>query len=283
MTTPPVVTCYRHPDRRAGVTCQRCDRPICPDCMTQGSVGFHCPECVKAAAKNAPTFTARTLPMAQPYVTYVLMAINIAVFVLDLSLKNRLTEGTDVSAGDGVLFAYGVYAGEWWRLVTSGFLHYGFIHIAMNMFVLYRIGPQIEKLLGHVQFIALYFASMLAGSLGAMLLSPMSASAGASGAIFGLLGAAAAFQVSNKINVWQSGLGMLIAINLGITFLVPGIAIGAHVGGIVAGGAVGWAMFELERRRKSPVLGVTIAVVLMVACVGIAVVSAPYLLPPRLR
>jgi membrane associated rhomboid family serine protease len=282
MTTP-TVTCYRHHDRRAGVTCQRCNRPICPDCMTQGSVGFHCPECVREAAKSAPVYTARTLPVSQPFVTYALMVVNIAVFVLDMALKNRLTEGTAISPGEGVLYAYAVYAGEWWRLFTSGFLHYGLLHIGMNMFVLYRIGPQIEKLLGHVQYAALYFASMLAGSLGSMLLSPMSASAGASGAIFGLLGAAAAFQISNRINLWQSGLGMLIALNLGITFLVPGIAIGAHLGGIVAGGAVGWAMFELERRQKSPVLGVTIAVVLMVACVGIAIASAPYLIPAQLR
>jgi membrane associated rhomboid family serine protease len=282
MTTP-TVTCYRHHDRRAGVTCQRCDRPICPDCMTQGSVGFHCPECVKAASKAAPTYTARTMPVAQPFVTYLLMAVNIAVFVLDLSLKNRLTQGTAVSNGEGVLYAYAVYAGEWWRLVTSGFLHYGFLHLGMNMFVLYRIGPQIEKLLGHLQYAALYFASMLAGSLGAMLLSPMSASAGASGAIFGLLGAAAAFQLSNRINLWQSGLGMLIVLNLGITFLVPGIAIGAHVGGIVAGGAVGWAMFELERRQKSPVIGLSVAAALMVICVGVAIASAPYLIPANLR
>ncbi len=282
MTTP-TITCYRHTDRRAGVTCQRCDRPICPDCMTQGSVGFHCPECVKTASQAAPSYSARALPMAQPYVTYALLAVNVAVFVLDLALGGRITTGTASEPGTGVLYAYGVYAGEWWRLVTSGFLHYGFIHLGMNMFVLYRIGPQIEQLLGHAQYAALYFASLFAGALGAMLLSPNSATAGASGAIFGLLGAAAGYQLANRVNIWQSGLGMLIVINLGITFLVPGISVGGHVGGMVAGGAIGWAMFELERRQKSPVLGVTIAIVLMVACVGVAVLAAPYLIPARFR
>lgn len=276
-------TCYRHHDRRAGVTCQRCDRPICPDCMTQGSVGFHCPECVRAAAKSAPVYNARTLPMAQPVVTYALMAINVAVFVVDLALAGRITTGTDSAPGTGVLYAYGVYAGEWWRLVTSGFLHYGFIHLGMNMFVLYRIGPQIEQLLGHVQYLALYLSALFAGALGAMLLSPNSATAGASGAIFGLLGAAAAYQISNKVNIWQSGLGMLIAINLGITFLVPGISIGGHVGGMIGGGAVGWAMFELERRRHSALLGIGIAVTLMVVCVAAAIIAAPSLVPPRFR
>jgi len=282
MTTP-TITCYRHTDRRAGVTCQRCDRPICPDCMTQGSVGFHCPECVREAAKAAPVYNARTLPMAQPYVTYALMAINIAAFVVDLALAGRITTGTDVEPGRGVLFAYGVYAGEWWRLVTSGFLHYGFFHLGLNMFVLYRIGPQIEQLLGQVQYLALYFAAMFAGALGALLLSPNSATAGASGAIFGLLGAAAAYQISNKVNIWQSGLGMLIAINLGITFLVPGISIGGHVGGMIGGGAVGWAMFELERRRHSPLLGIGIAVTLMVVCLATAVIAAPALVPAQFR
>src|SRR3954449_8162802 len=126
-----IQTCYRHPDRRAGVTCQRCDRPICPDCMTQGSVGFHCPECVKAASKAAPVYNSRTLPVSQPIVTYGLMAINIGVFVLDLALNYRLTGYNSDAPGTGTLYAFAVYNGEWWRLVTSGFLHYGFIHIAM--------------------------------------------------------------------------------------------------------------------------------------------------------
>lgn len=282
MTTPPVVTCYRHPDRRAGVTCQRCDRPICPDCMTQGSVGFHCPECVRAAAKAAPVYTTRTLPVAQPYVTYALMAVNVAVFVLDLAAGGTISNGQGRVWEQGVLFAPAIVAGEWWRLVTSGFLHYGIIHLGMNMFVLWRIGPQIEKLLGHVQYLALYIASMVAGALGALILSPDGLTAGASGAVFGLLGAAAAFQISNKINLWQSGLGGLIAINLAIS-LIPGVSLGGHLGGIVAGGAVGWMMFELERRRQSPWLGAGIAVALIAVFVAAAVVAAPMLTDYRLR
>jgi membrane associated rhomboid family serine protease len=275
MTTP-TVTCYRHHDRRAGVTCQRCDRPICPDCMTQGSVGFHCPECVRAAKKAAPSYTARTLPMAQPYVTYALMAINVAVFVIDLTLGATPMDGGGELWLRGFLWGPAIVAGEWWRIVTSGFLHYGILHLGMNMFVLWRIGPQIEKLLGHVQYLALYLAALAAGALGALVLSPDAATVGASGAIFGLLGAAAAYQVSNKINLWQSGLGGLILINLAIS-LVPGVSLGGHLGGIVAGGAVGWLMFELERRRQSPWVGALIAFTLIVVLAAAAVVAAPLL------
>ena len=282
MTTP-TITCYRHTDRRAGVTCQRCDRPICPDCMTQGSVGFHCPECVKAAAKSAPSYNARTLPVAQPYVTYALMAINLAVFVFDVAAGGTIQGGQGRLSEQGELYAYGVYVGEWYRLLTTGFLHYGIVHLAMNMFVLYRIGPQLEQLLGHVQYLSLYLAALVAGALGAMLLHPMSATAGASGAIFGLLGAAAAYQLSNKINLWQSGLGMLIVINLGITFLVPGIAIGGHVGGMIGGALVGWGMFELERRNHSRLVGIAIAAAVGAACIATAVLVAPSLIPPQFR
>lgn len=280
--TLPTVTCYRHHDRRAGVTCQRCDRPICPSCMTQGSVGFHCPECVRAAQKAAPVYTSRTLPRSQPYVTYALLVINIGVFVLDLALDRRLSYGRGPIPGDGVLYAYAIYAGEWWRLVSSGFLHYGYLHLAMNLFVLYRIGPQLEQLLGHVRYAALYLASMLAGALGALLISPNSATAGASGAIFGLLGAAAAYQLANRINIWQSGLGLLIAINVGISF-IPGISLGGHLGGMIGGGLVGWAMFELERRQQSPWVAVAVAATLAVLFASAAVVASPYLIPAQLR
>lgn len=250
--------------------------------MTQGSVGFHCPECVKAAQKAAPSYTARSLPTAQPYVTYALMVINVAVFVIDLGLGATITNGRGELWERGVLLAPGIASGEWWRLVTSGFLHYGIIHLAMNMFVLWRIGPQIEKLLGGIQYLALYVASMVAGALGALVLSPEGLTAGASGAVFGLLGAAAAFQVSNKINVWTSGLGGLIAINLAIS-LVPGVSLGGHLGGIVAGGAVGWIMFELERRRQSPLLGAGIALALIAVFVATSIVLAPMLTEYRLR
>jgi membrane associated rhomboid family serine protease len=247
MTTP-TVTCYRHHDRRAGVTCQRCDRPICPDCMTQGSVGFHCPECIKAAAKTAPVYTARTLPTAQPFLTYSIIAVNVVVFVADVASGGTIDGGGGRLWEQGVNWGPVVAAGEWWRPLTSGFLHLGILHLLVNMFILFRVGPSLERRLGHLQFFALYAGALAAGSLAELVLAPESAGAGASGAVFGLLAAAAAYQHRDGINVWQSGLGVLIVINIAVSF-VPGVSLWGHMGGLVVGGLTGWGMYELETRK----------------------------------
>jgi membrane associated rhomboid family serine protease len=278
-------TCYRHPDRRAGVRCQRCERAICPSCMSQASVGFHCPECVKAGAKSSPVYTASSLPGSQPIVTWVLIALNVLVFVAELATLRsgeNIVYGASGGVGDqGILYGPYVAAGEWWRLVTSGFLHAGLIHIGMNMYVLYRIGPQLERLLGSMRFTGLYFASLLAGSLGVILLSPYSPTLGASGAIFGLLGAAAAFQVSQRINLWQSGLGQLILINLVITFTLGAyISIGGHLGGIIGGGAVGYALFTLEQRKVPAIAGLFIALGAAAVFLVLGIALAPTGLRP---
>jgi membrane associated rhomboid family serine protease len=277
------VVCYRHPDRRAGVRCQRCERPICPSCMTQASVGFHCPECVHQGAKRAPTYTARTMPGFQPVVTYGLIAVNVAVFVAQLATirsgENPLwgVEGTVGAHGD--LFGPAVGAGEWWRLVTSGFMHGGIPHVGMNMYVLYVIGPQLERLLGSLRFAGLYAAALLAGSLGVMILSPFQATLGASGAIFGLLGAAAAFQLANHINLWASGLGRLILLNLVITFSFSSfISVGGHLGGLIGGAVVGWVNFQLEQRQVPAVVGfaASIAAALVFGVVAFALAPTGY-------
>jgi membrane associated rhomboid family serine protease len=211
--------------------------------MEQASVGFHCPECVRSAAKRAPVYTVRTLPSTQTWAVFLLMALNVGVFVLGLVGGGSVGNGGGTLYREGVLFVPAVAAGEWYRLITSGFLHYGIIHLGMNRFALYIVGPQLERRLGALQFLALYFTSMLAGSLGAMILSPSGATAGASGAIFGLFGAALAFQLSNKINIWQSGLGGLILINLVVTFAV-GISTVATSAGPSAGPPVRDARVE---------------------------------------
>jgi membrane associated rhomboid family serine protease len=255
--------------------------------MSQASVGFQCPECTRAGARSSPIYTPRTLPGAQPIVTWVLIGLNVAVFVAQLAtiragenpVMGMGAEGSLVE--DGAIFGPAVAAGEWWRLVTSGFLHLGLLHVGMNMFVLYMIGPQLERLLGGLRFLGLYVASLLAGALGVMLVEPNAFTAGASGAIYGLLGAAAAYQLSNHINIWRSGLGTLILINLAATFMF-GFSAGGHFGGLIGGGAVGYLLFQLEQREVPAIAGFFVAVVAgaLFALAAIAVAPATAQLRP---
>ena len=257
-----ITTCYRHPDRRAGVRCQRCDRPICPSCMVQASVGFHCPECTKQGAKRSPVITARSLDV-QPYVTQGLIALNAVVFVISLvngGTSSRFTADYALLGGfsqRGYQSA-GVAFGEWYRLFTGAFLHENLLHIGMNMVVLWLIGAQLERALGHAKYAVLYLASLLAGSFAVMLVDPGILTIGASGAIFGLMGAAFALQRSRGINPLQSGLATLIVLNLALTFVIPGISIAGHVGGLVGGAAVGWVLFEIDQRTRGELPAVAI-------------------------
>src|SRR4051812_3136731 len=285
----PIQTCYRHPDRRAGVTCQRCDRPICPSCMTQASVGFHCPECAKQGRQRV--YTARTLFRGgSPIVTQALIAVNVLVFLVGLgqsSGSDAFTGGTSSFIDDygvlgsaffrhvnGTITPVGVAHGEWYRLVTGGFLHAGLLHIGLNMFALWILGSQLEPAIGRLRFGVIYGVSLLAGSLGVMLLSPESPTVGASGAIFGLFGLAVAIQLSRGINIWQSGLGTILLINLAFTFGVPGISIGGHLGGLAGGFLCGVLLHELGPRLKLEVLPVVLCVVVGAACFGGALVAA---------
>lgn len=227
-------------------------------------------------------YDARSLPGFVPYVTYALIAVNVAVFVGDLVTGGNFMNGQGRPYYDGRIDVVKIVTGEWFRLFTAGFLHYGVIHLSVNMFSLYIIGPQLERLLGRARFITLYVASLLAGSLGALLVTPRGYTVGASGAIFGLLGAALAFQLSNKINVWRSGLGQIILLNLFITFSFSSvISVGGHLGGLAGGAIIGYAMFELDKRDVSPWVGVGVAAVLGVACVIAAVAMAPQLIVIR--
>jgi membrane associated rhomboid family serine protease len=287
-----IQTCYRHPDRRAGVTCQRCNRPICPNCMVPASVGFHCPECARSGQQRV--YTPRTLFRSnKPVVTMTLIGINVAVFLIDLATGANAMSGdggklTDnfglvgsacnqgLNTSNGVICTHlvGVAHGEWYRLITGGFLHAGFLHIAFNMFALWILGSQIEMALGRVRFFTIYAVSLLAGSLGVMILSPHEFTVGASGAIFGLLGAAVAVQKSMGINIWQSGIITILAINLLFTFGVPGISIGGHLGGLVGGFICGFIVYELAQRMQNPVLPIALCAAIGVACFYAAIVVA---------
>lgn len=188
-----------------------------------------------------------------------LIAINVVVFVLT-SAEGKLQSQLS-------LFGPAVANGDWYRLVSSGFVHYGLLHIGFNMLLLYQVGLLLEPALGRLRFVALYFAALLAGSFGALLLSPTVLSAGASGAVFGLFGAAAVGLRQRGVKVMQTGIGTLLVINLILTFAIPGISVGAHVGGLVGGAVTGWFMLHPARRSKLAGVGVA-AIVIAASVVG---------------
>lgn len=261
----PITTCYRHGDRRAGVSCQRCGRPICPTCMTQASVGFQCPECVQQGAARSRTYRPRDLAAAgRPVATQVLIALNVLAFV-----AMGLSGGSFMGASgpvyrEGVIFGPAVANGDWWRVVSGGFLHAGLLHLGMNMLILWILGQMLEPLLGRLRFVTLYVACLVAGSFGVLLVSPNSPTLGASGAVFGLMGAAIVAQRRDGIDVWRNGIGGLVLINLLITFLVPNISVGGHVGGLVGGLVVGAVVFSIDRAVPQPWVGALAAVALTV-------------------
>ena len=271
------ITCYRHSDRETGVSCSNCGRPICPDCMTSTSVGMRCPECSREKTKVR---TVATLTSA-PQLTYVLMAINLAVFVATAAAAGRLSGTSGAIYEQGALYGPLVATGDWWRIITAGFLHAGLLHIAFNMYFLYFLGTLLEPAIGKLRFGTIYFVSLVGGSLGALILSPNAVTVGASGAVFGTMGAAILALRARGIDPWQSGLGLTLLLNLGITFIIPGIAIGGHLGGLAAGFAVGYLMFDLaERRRLSSTLVYGVSAVLGVGLAIAAVIVARSATPP---
>lgn len=260
----PVTTCYRHPDRETGVSCSNCGRPICPDCMTSTSVGMRCPECSRERTKVR---TVRNL-VADPTVTYVLIGLNVAAFVGSLAAGGSVAQrgGGEVIA-QGALYGPAIaQAGEYWRLVTSGFLHAGLLHIAFNMYLLYVLGQMIEPSIGHLRFTALYVTSLLAGSFGALLVSPDAMTVGASGAVFGLMGGAVVMMRARGFDPMASGIPFLIAINLVFSLVWPGISLGGHVGGLIGGVVAGFVLVDVGDRLRSPVLP-------LLACTGLSALA----------
>ena len=281
---PGLGVCYRHPDRETGIRCTRCERPICPDCMINAAVGYQCPQCVRGAATQATaprTLAGGRLQADTRLVTLVLLAINLAVFI-GLTATEYL--GGDDAAftliRDFAMIGYaqdpqtwewvGVADGEWYRMLTSAFLHEQLFHIGFNMLALWVLGPNLEAALGRGRFLALYLISALAGSTLSYLLAAQNQfSLGASGAIFGLFGALAVLLRRMRYDM-RPVLGLL-AVNLVITFL-PGLNIAwqAHLGGLVAGAVVAYAMVHAPRDHRSLVQYGTCAAVLavlLVACV----------------
>jgi len=257
--------CYRHPDRQSFVLCQRCMRTICPECQTPAAVGVICPECLReqratqtTAQKKAERRWSRapmTVGTQRPTATYVIIAITAAVFVLQLFIP--ALEG--IFAFNSA-FVIPSIAFEPWRLLTAVFLHSSFFHIGLNMLALWMIGRSLEPLLGHARFVALYLLSGLGGSVGVALIAPGIWVVGASGAVFGLLGAL--LVIGRHIGANITGILIVLGINLVIGF-VPGynIAWQAHIGGLVVGALIGLVFARTRTRARQPLqIGLLIAI-----------------------
>jgi membrane associated rhomboid family serine protease len=242
--------------------------------MTPASVGFHCPECTKQGAKQSRTVRFRDMTPERPIATMVIIGLNVAAFVAMSVVGRSFMRPTGDVYVNGVLFGPLVDQGEWWRVITGGFLHSGVFHLAMNMLLLWLLGQMLEPMLGRFRFVTLYVACLVAGSFGVLLVSPNSPTIGASGAVFGLMGAAVIAQRRDGINVWRNGIGGLVAINLVLTFMVPGISVGGHVGGLVGGVVIGAIVFGLDRVVRTPWVGavvtMAITVVLYAGCLWAA-------------
>ena len=235
-----ITTCFRHPDRETGRRCTRCERYACSDCLIQAAVGSQCFECVKAARPPAKERVRRWNAQQGPLVTKILIGLNVVVYLLMMATENS----SDSVESRFVLVKHLVEDGEWWRLITSGFVHFGLMHIAFNMVLLYRFGDALERALGRWKFIVLYFAALLGGSFGALLLSPNAATGGASGAVFGLMGATAIALRQRGVGWQEGGVAGLIVINLVLSVVVPGISLGGHLGGLIVGSALGAVMLR---------------------------------------
>jgi membrane associated rhomboid family serine protease len=250
------MVCYRHPNREAGRRCTRCGRPACTECLVRADIGSQCVECARAGRPDVRT-RARYWSARQPVlVTYTLMALNLGVFawmvIVDpenLLPGNQLTqEQVDLGLNEQLV----AVTDEWYRLVTSAFLHFGLIHLAFNMLLLFQLGHLLEPALGRIRFLLLYIASMLGGSAGVLVIhaNDRGIHGGASGAVFGLFGAAAVMMFQRGINPMTTGIGATLLLNIFITFTVPGISIGGHVGGLVAGTAAGALMAAPPHKRR---------------------------------
>ncbi|MFJ8788329.1 rhomboid family intramembrane serine protease [Streptomyces sp. NPDC102462] len=273
-----VPVCYRHPDRETGIRCTRCERPICPECMVSASVGFQCPDCVRGgsgtghppAAAQPRTLAGGTMTADPRLVTKVLIGINLAAFLVQQAVGSRFTNQFElIGHASYQLFGpvEGVAEGQYYRLLTSMFLHGSVIHILFNMLSLWWIGGPLEAALGRARYLALYFVSGLAGSaLSYLLTAPNKAVVGASGAIFGLFGATAV--LLRRLNYDMRPVIALLVINLIFTFS-PGfnIAWQAHIGGLVAGVVTGYAMIHAPRKNRALIQYGTCALVLVVVVV----------------
>jgi membrane associated rhomboid family serine protease len=279
------LTCYRHPNREAGRRCTRCGKPACAECLVQASVGSHCIDCARLARPDTKTRARYWNARQATLVTYALILTNLLVFVYlvfetpksvmgDTNAMGyvRLGLSRDLLRND---FFPGIpdgLPGQWYRLVSSGFLHYGIFHLAFNMYALYMLGQTLEPMLGRLRFAMVYFACLLGGSAGALLLQPHGLHGGASGAVFGLFGLIMVGYIQRGINPLTTALGGVLIINVLLSFR-PGISFGGHVGGAVAGAICGLVMMAPAQRRVAEKWTYITPILVGLASIAVAVAT----------
>lgn len=228
--------------------------------MIQASVGFQCPECARSGAQRV--YRASDL-VTKPYVTWALVALNIAAYVAFVLAGGLQQEPLSYCGDEFSICGPAVRDGQWWRLLTGAFLHASVLHISMNMLLLYILGRALEPLLGHLRFAVLYGAALVGGSAGVMLLSPDQPTVGASGAVFGLIGALVVLYLVRGMSLsdalLSTEIGVLLILNIVITLVVPGISKGGHLGGLFAGAVAGWILFWVDQRYDNRALSVALA------------------------
>ncbi|MER7772978.1 rhomboid family intramembrane serine protease [Kitasatospora sp. NPDC096140] len=258
--------CFRHPGTATGISCTRCERPICPECMVPAAVGFQCPECVSrghAGSRRATTRFGGGLAGDGGLVTRVLVGVNVVVWLLAAYVLtpqlgqtwSLFSAGRDVLGGPA-----GIADGpdQWYRLLTATFLHVEWWHIGLNMVVLLWLGPPLEEALGRLRFLALYLVAALGGSTFAFLVAGnLMNSVGASGAIFGLIGATIVLQLHNRGPL--APVMAFLVFNLVVTFSRPGVDWRAHLGGLVLGTLTAAGLMYAPREHRGPVQALVVA------------------------
>jgi membrane associated rhomboid family serine protease len=252
--------------------------------MTSAAVGVRCPECARGTAPSAraPRVAARTLAASGSQGAVGTMAVLAAIIVVFLAEAAQAGGVYEVASGsrlfsDGAVFGPAIADGDWWRLVTGGFLHVGIIHIAFNGYLLWLLGSAIERYAGTVRFLVIWFSALLWGSVGALITSPDAHTAGASGGVFGLMAALYLLERQRGMSLLGSSVGPLLVINLVFSFVLPNISWGGHLGGIAGGAAAafilsGYGRGHLAYGRQGVVGWSACAALLLVAVIaGVAI------------
>ena len=269
------MACYRHPRTETSVACSSCGRPICTECMVFAAVGIKCPECAEQSAgvkKAAKRTRAAPAIGTTGIVTRVLIGLNLVVFVMQISQGDFQGIASDVFER-GALYGPAVADGEWWRLFTTGFLHIGPLHLAFNLLMLWWFGTALEEMLGRARFLAIYGVSILSGAAGALLLDPTAVTAGASGGVFGILGAGLVLE-RRGINVFGGSALIVVILNIALSILIARISLGGHLGGLAGGALAILALTHFGRVHaaygRTGLVGIAGVVGVAVASVAIA-------------